>query len=156
MASFYNSRKEKLTGSPKVYIENFENEMKRASTPKPVARVAESTEKREETVQPLRKLAFKHDLEELKKQIEFSQDNNRMFEEKVKEILDKQEFLFASKIDENKKLIDGLKVENLKNVLNESINKMNEQLKNIAVQLIANNDSVGVLHARLEEIEKLF
>ncbi len=152
MASFYNSRKEKLTGSPRVYVENLENEMKRASTPKPVSRVAEDVSE----VKATRKLAFKHDLEELKKQIESSQGINRQFEEKVKEILDAQELLFASKIEDNKKLIDGLKVENLKNVLNDSINKMNEQLKNIAAQLIANNDSVGELRARLEEIENLF
>lgn len=156
MASFYNSRKEKLTGSPRVYVENVENEMKRSSTPKPVSRVAEDTEKKDEQAQQVRKLAYKHDLEDIKKQIEFSQELNRSFEDKVKEILDKQESLFSSKIDDNKKLIDGLKVENLKNVLNDSINKMNEQLKNIASQLISNNDSVGELRARLEDIEKLF
>ena len=156
MASFYNSRKEKLTGSPKVYVENFENEMKRASTPKPVSRSAEDAQPQPQQSQPVRKLAYKHDLEDLKKQIEPSQNVNRLFEEKVREILDTQELSLSSKIDDNKKLIDSLKVENLKNVLNDSINKMNEQLKNIAVQLISNNDKVGELRARLEEMENLF
>lgn len=156
MASLYNSRKEKLTGSPRVYVENFETEMKRSSTPKPAPRVSEDVETTTPASAPARKLAYKHDLEDIKKQIEFSQEVNRSFEEKVKEILDKQESIFASKIDDNKKLIDGLKVENLKNVLNDSISQMNLQLKNIAAQLISNNDSLGELRARLEDIEKLF
>ena len=45
--------------------------------------------------------------------------------------------------------------EDLKNTLNDSISKINEQLRNIASQLVHNNDTVNELKVRLEDIEKM-
>ncbi len=60
-----------------------------------------------------------------------------------------------AKIDENKKAIDGLKIENLKNILNESILKMNEQLKSISAHLVLKTDMINELDSRLKMIEDL-
>lgn len=157
MASLYNSRKEQLSGTPKVNVSDVEMEMQKArsQTPKPISRNKEIVEKKSE----VKKIAYKHELEDLKNKMLkvdlSSKDLEQKFVSIVNDNIQKLNSAVDEKINENKKHIESLKVENLKNTLNESISKINDQLKNIASQLVSNGDKLNELKVRLEDIESM-
>jgi hypothetical protein len=136
MSSEYNARKERLTGTPKMNV--TEVEAQRASTPKPVCRsmVVEKD--------CVRKVAYKTDLEELKKELSVLVEESKVKVDSMKD-----------KVDQVEIRMDGLKVDSLKVVLNESIAKMNFELSKISSQLISNMDSVNELKSRIVEIENI-
>jgi len=161
MDTDYNSRKEQLAGNQKVNVGSFDIEIQkvRAKSPKPTQRSV--SEKREDEPRiVLRKVAYKCDLEEIKEKMSVIELSCLSVEQSFKKVLEesKKELssLVETRIEENRKQIEGLKVETLKNMLNDSVSKMNEQLKNIASQLVNNTDTVNELKSRVTELEDLF
>ena len=162
MASQYNSRKEQLTGTPKVNVGDVEIEIQkvRSSTPKPVSRI-----QKEEVVVPAlssvqqKKIVYKHELEDIKSKIDLVESTHKEFKDNFNQVLDEHKKSLSDlvdvKMDENKKAIESLKIENLKNALNDSIAKMNEQLKAIASQLVNHGDAVNELKSRMADVEAI-
>ena len=161
MASQYNSRKEQLAGTPKVNVGDVEIEIQkvRSSTPKPVSRI-----QKEEVVPALssvqqKKIVYKHELEDIKSKIDLVESTHKEFKENFSQVLDDHKKSLSDlvdvKMDENKKAIESLRIENLKNVLNDSIAKMNEQLKAIASQLVSHGDAVNELKSRMADVEAI-
>ena len=147
MASQYNTRKEMLS-SPKTNLVEVEH-VQRSVTPKPVCRTIEKEEV------STKKLMYKH---ELKNELESFKSKLEAVEQLHTDLTQKFSDLtttIEAKIDENKKAIDGFKIENLKNVLNDSILKVNEQLKSISAHLILKGDTINELDCRLKSIEDL-
>lgn len=170
MESVYNTRKEQLAGSKNVAVSSIDTEMSRVrgKSPKPLQRLERSTtnEKQDEIskdvkeCREVKKVAYKSDLEEIKNKVSSFESVYASFEQTIKQLTEdnKNELLdlFNSKLDENKKQIESLKVESLKNVLNDSIAKMNEQLKRVSEELVNNLDAINELKSRIQTVEDLF
>jgi len=154
MASLYNFRKEQLSGSQKINVANVDIEIQKVRSQSPKPQVKNSNDNVEN-----KKIAYKHELEEIKNKVNLIDISSKTLEQTLNNVIEqhKKEVLSVvdSKLEDNKKQMENLKVENLKNVLNDSIQKMNEQLKNIASQLVNNTDVVNELKIRIEDIEKL-
>lgn len=153
MTSLYNSRKQQLSGTPKIIMSDIGTEIEKArsSTPKPVPR---------STSVEVKKIAYKQDLEDIKNKMNIVELSSKTLEQKFINLMEESKKELSSVVDdkmnENKKHMDSLKVEQLKNTLNDSIFKINEQLKNIASQLVHNIDIVSELKVKVDEIENMF
>ena len=162
----YNSRKEQLAGGQKVNVGSIDVEIEkvRAKSPKPLQRSVSEKRECENTKEdkPLlsKKVAYKCDLEDIKNKMSAVESSCYSVEQSFKKVLEESKkelsVLVETKIEENKKQIESLKVETLKNMLNESISKMNEQLRRISEELVSNGDTVNELKSRVLSLEDLF
>lgn len=158
MASLYNLKREALSGSQKQNVSNINVEIEkvRSQSPVPLKRECKDGEKGERLV---KKMAFKSDIDELKQKFDKVEYNLKSIQTDIKFNLEdtKKEMqnLVNDTLGEQKKYFDTLKIENLKNALNNSIKEINENLKNIASQLVNHLDSINELKIRVQDLEEM-
>jgi hypothetical protein len=154
MSQLYHSRKEQLISDKKTFVGNIDTEIEkvRSQSPKPPAR--------ECLIDPSKKIAYKIDIEDLKKKVDKFEANTKAIETNLSlsfvDLKNEISSVVESKMSEQQKYFDSMKIENLKNALNTSIKEINENLKNIACQLVAYKDEINILKSKISEIENLF
>ncbi len=150
MSSLYNFKREALTSNAVKNVSNINDEIEKArsQSPLPVKKECKDTNK---------KLAFKSDIDDIKKSIDKIEDNIKNIQSEVKFSLEdnKKELtnFINDTLGEQKKYFDTLKIENLKGNLNLSIKDINSNLKNIASSLVSHLDSINELKSRVSELE---
>jgi ABC-type multidrug transport system ATPase subunit len=146
----YSNKKNQLTSVPKQSINNINSELEKArsNSPKPQTR---------EICINKGKVAYEKDIEELKQKIELCETLNKQLETSlintVSGLRNDLELNVNSRLDEQKKFFESVKAENLKNAINDAVKSFNENIKNIASELVKHNDCLNELKSRIQSIE---
>jgi len=153
MASLYNFKRETLAGPKKQNVTNITTEIEKVRSQSPVVNpaVAKSTSNK--------KIAFKNDIDELNLKISSAENSLKTLQTNIKYNLDDTKNDISNMVNEiisdQKKYFNTLKVENLKETLDESIKNINNSLKNVAKQLVDHLDAINEIKSRLTSLEDM-
>lgn len=150
MSELYFRRKEQLSNSVQksnVVDANIELQKKRASSPIP---------QRSNSVVPSeKKLAYKHDLEDLKKKIDAVHNEISMAVASHKADTNAQIMDLSHKVESINKSMEATKYESLKNDMKQSLDKMNTSVRSVCDEMINMQDKVNVLSSKVAEFSEM-
>ena len=153
----YLKRKEQMQNSvgPSVVDANNEIAKKRSSSPVIANRSLNTNGTN-------LKIAYKGDIEDIKKDIQkdlqFTKNDlinvKSDLDNKISEVLNKSCEMSAV-IEKLNKSFDRVKNEQLKKPLSDAIEKQNENIKNLASELVSQLDKINVLQSQMFEIQEM-
>lgn len=147
-SKIYENRKGQLQTDIKPVIGDIKVEIEkvRSSTPK---------KERSASIEPKKKIAYKCDVDELKIKLDNIQENFKTLEIKFKNIVDETKKELEQQIEKQKNIFESVKSENLKNAVNDAVKSFNENIKNIANEMVNHLDSITELKTRVQDIESV-
>lgn len=151
MASLYNFKRETLSGPKKQNLTNINVEIEKARSQSPLPPQCKTISNK--------KIAFKNDIDDLNLKISNIESSVKSIQSAVQYNLNDTKTEITNMVNEiisdQKKYFNTLKIENLKDTLDDSITKINTSLKNIAKQLIDHLDALNDLKSRVSTLEDM-
>jgi len=149
----YSNKKNQMTGVNKPIVGNINIELEKArcNSPKPATRDVDSVKC------PKGKVAYEKDIEEIKNKLHSCEESSKNLElnlsHTMAELKNDLDVNLNSKLDEQKKFFESVKAESLKNAINDAVKNFNENIKNIASELVKHQDLLNELKSRVQTIE---
>lgn len=151
MSDLYFRRKQQLSNSvDKTNVIDVHNEMakKRNASPAPAPR-SSSVNKTD------KKIAYKHDLELFRKQIESQCNDIAVSVASHKNEIHTTTQAIEHKVETINKSMESTKYESLKNDVKATMDKMNASIRNVCDQMITIQDKITVLQSQMDEISEM-
>lgn len=158
----YNQKKEQFTsGEQKPVLGDINAEIEKVSGVSSAR--SNSVTRVVKTDKTDRKLAYKSDIEEIKALIQIIEqkidecvsDRTKilLIKQKIDESISECKTDLEAKIEKQKALFESIKTENLKNIINDTVKQFNENIKNVASQMVTHLEHITEIKSRLDDIE---